>query len=95
MKKQNAAFLKMVSEVKFTLKAADPLTQALKDSRARLSQLPVRDALNAFTESTHKRLETAKRDSLNNLNRLVREQKRILNRNFRETARECKQLFHR
>ena len=95
MKKQNAAILKMVSEVKITVKAAEPLLQAFKDSRARLPQLPVRDALNAFTESAHKRLETVKGDSLNNLKRLLREQKRIFNRNFRATARECKQLFHR
>lgn len=95
MKKQHAAILKMVSEVKFTVKAADPLLQAVKDPRARLSQLPVRDALNSFTESTHKRLETVKGDSLKNLQRLLREQKRILYRNFRATARECKQLFHR
>ncbi len=95
MKKQNAAILKMVSEVKITVKAAEPLLQALKGPRARLPQLPVRDALNAFTESMHKRLEATKGDSLKNLKRLLRGQKRILNRNFRETARECKQLFHR
>lgn len=95
MKKQRLAILNMVSVVKITVNTVDSPFQALKKTRARLHQLNIRDALNTFTESTHKRLETVRKDNIRNLKRFLREQNRILNRNFRATARGCKQLFYR
>lgn len=95
MNTEKMAILKMVSLGKITVQEAESLLQALKETRTQLHQLNVRDVLKSFAESTKVHLETVKGDSLKNLKRWMREQKRLLKRNFRATVRECKQLLHR
>ena len=104
MKMERLAILKMISDRKITVKEADSLLQALKETPqlARSYQLQIGNwrvyalqSLKPFAETAKKNLNAVKVDSVKNLKRLLREQKHILNRTRRGLARVFKQLSHR
>lgn len=104
MKNERIAILKMVSEAKITICEADSLLQALKGThkRARSNQRHIGNwggkalqSLKPFAETAKKHLYAVKTDSVENLKRLARDQKRILSRTRRGLTREFKQLSQR
>ena len=104
MKKERIAILKMESEAKITVKETDSLLQVLKEThkRARSNQRHIGNwggkalqSLKPFAKTANKHLYAVKTDSVNNLKRLARDQKRILNRTRRGLTREFKLLSQR